>query len=70
MFVKREIGGCTLLIDYNISNELFISNLALNSTFYKNGVVLFIDPKQNWTTGSGNYNNTGLARLRTTLRRK
>lgn len=62
MFVKREIGGCTLLIDYNISNELFISNLALNSTFYKNGVVLFIDPKQNWTTGSGNYNNTGLAR--------
>ncbi len=62
MFVKREIGGCTLLIDYNISNELFISNLALNSTFYKNGVVLFIGPKQNWTTGSGNYNNTGLAR--------
>lgn len=62
MFVKREIGGCTLLIDYNIANEMFISNLALNSTFYKNGVIVLIDPRQNWTTGSGNYNNTGLAR--------
>ncbi len=62
MFVKREIGGCTLIIDYNIANELFLSNLALNSSFYKNGVLVLIDPKQNWTTGSGNYNNTGLSR--------
>lgn len=62
MFAKREIGGCTLIIDYNIANELFLSNLALNSSFYKNGVLVLIDPKQNWTTGSGNYNNTGLSR--------
>lgn len=62
MFIKREIGGCTLLINYNIANEAFLSNLALNSSFYKNGVIVLIDPRQNWTTGSGNYNNTGLSR--------
>ncbi|MDE6030382.1 MAG: diguanylate cyclase, partial [Oscillospiraceae bacterium] len=62
MFIKRKIGSCTLLVDYNISSNMFISNLAANSAFYNNGTMILIDPRQNWTTGSGNYNNSGLTR--------
>lgn len=58
MFIKREINDCTLIVSYNISSGVFVSNLAADSSFYKQGMVIIIDSKQNWTAGSGNYNNT------------
>ncbi|MDE7192908.1 MAG: diguanylate cyclase, partial [Oscillospiraceae bacterium] len=62
MFIKRNINDCTLIISYDISAGKFISNLAANSRFYETGMMALIDPRQNWTGGSGNYNNTGLSR--------
>lgn len=62
MFIKKNIGSCTLIISYDISAGKFISNLAANSRFYETGMMVLIDSRQNWTNGSGNYNNTGLSR--------
>ncbi len=60
MVIQRKVGDCKLILYYTISattdERQFISTITNNSTFYNQGRVIIIDPRMNWTTGSG-YNN-------------
>ena len=55
MFIKQPVGDCTLILSYSISTNTFISKVSNNSTFYNQGRLIVIDPRLNWTAGSG-YN--------------
>lgn len=56
MFIKRAVGNCTLIINYYISSGTFVSKISDNSAFYNQGRMIIIDPRMNWTAGSG-YNS-------------
>ena len=57
MFIKEKIGKSMLLVSYDISSSAtFISKMTDNSTFYNQGKVIVVDPRNNWTSGAG-YNN-------------
>lgn len=57
MFIKRKIGDSMLIVSYDISSEQFISKDTNNSTFYNQGRLIVIDPRNIWTAGSGYANN-------------
>lgn len=56
MFIKKAVGNCTLIVNYNISAGTFVSKISDNSAFYNQGRMIIIDPRMNWTAGSG-YNS-------------
>lgn len=53
MFIKSDLGGSALFIFYNLGGDnSILGRFTAASTFYNQGSVYVIDPKNNWSSGS------------------
>lgn len=58
MFIKKNVGVCTLFISYDASSQnSLISRFTNNSTFYGQGKIVIVDPMGNWSGGTGTNTN-------------